>query len=301
MENRDWSLLLLVTAAAAVTTSPSQHRTQSYEEAVALAVDFYNQGSGIDHAFRLLKADPQPGWDMTSNPRQKLKFTIKETACLVSENLRGTECGFRDNGVVRDCSGLFSTEPESPVIIIISCDAVSEEVGQRPLALYPLGHRMETCLKVLLIVGLVTATPAPSSIALPTHEEAIVAAVRVYNEQPGTTLAYRLLEAEPQPDWDSSSKTIQPLTFTVKESVCPITEKRDFSQCEYKEDGLVKDCSGFFSTEQDPPAAIIKCEETSEEPTVVTRGRWGRWRRKIGGFVRRNRWQIVATGLKLIG
>ncbi|XP_050798789.1 cathelicidin-related peptide Oh-Cath-like [Gopherus flavomarginatus] len=119
-------LLLLGIVAAAATAVPSQHKTLSYEEAVALAVDFYNQESGIDHAFRLLKADPQPEWDMTSNPRQKLKFTVKETVCLVSENRHGTECDFIDNGVVRDCSGSFSTQQESP-IVIISCNTVTQE------------------------------------------------------------------------------------------------------------------------------------------------------------------------------
>ncbi|XP_065438609.1 cathelicidin-related peptide Oh-Cath-like [Chrysemys picta bellii] len=124
---------------------------------------------------------------------------------------------------------------------------------------------METCLKVLLLVGVVTAAPTPSSAPLPTHEDAVLAAVQAYNQEPGTTLAYRLLEAEPQTDWDVSSKTIQPVKFTVQETVCLVSGKRDISQCEFKEDGLVKDCSGFFSTVQDPPSVIIKCEEASEE------------------------------------
>ncbi|CAM5113385.1 unnamed protein product [Natator depressus] len=119
-------VLLLVIVAAAATAVPSQHKTLSYEEAIALAVDFYNKGSGIDHAFRLLKADPQPEWDMTSNPRQALKFTVKETVCPVSENLRGAECDFRDDGVVRDCSGFFSTLQKSP-IVLISCNTVTQE------------------------------------------------------------------------------------------------------------------------------------------------------------------------------
>ncbi|KAM7177229.1 cathelicidin-2-like [Macrochelys suwanniensis] len=160
---------------------------------------------------------------------------------------------------------------------------------------------METCLKVLLIVGVATAAPAPSSSPLPTHEDAVLAAVQIYNQQPGTTLAYRLLEAEPQPDWDVSSKTIQPLTFTVKETVCLVSEKRDFNQCEFKEDGLVKDCSGFFSTEQDPPSEIIKCEEASEEPNLVTRSRWKRFWRGTGNFFRRHGLNILSTSLKIIG
>ncbi|XP_043365718.1 cathelicidin-related peptide Oh-Cath-like isoform X2 [Dermochelys coriacea] len=114
-------VLLLVIVAAAATAVPSQHKMLSYEEAIALAVDFYNKGSGIDHAFRLLKADPQPEWDMTSNPQQELKFMVKETVCSVSENLPRTECDFRDNGLVRDCSGHFSTQEACPVLAI-TCD-----------------------------------------------------------------------------------------------------------------------------------------------------------------------------------
>ncbi|XP_074919478.1 cathelicidin-2-like [Chelonoidis abingdonii] len=132
---------------------------------------------------------------------------------------------------------------------------------------------METCLKVLLLVGVVTAAPTPSSSPLPSHEAAVLAAVQIYNQEPGTTLACLLLEAKLQPDWDVSLKTIQPLTFTVQETVCLVSEKHDINQCEFKEDGLVKDCSGFFSTEQDPPSVIIKCEEASEEPNVISQGR----------------------------
>ncbi|XP_075779110.1 uncharacterized protein LOC102462847 [Pelodiscus sinensis] len=300
MERGRRHLLLLVVVAAVAAAEPSPHKTLSYEEAVALAVDFYNQGSGLDHAFRLLKADPRPEWDMTANPRQELKFTVKETVCLVAENLPGTECDFRDDGVVRDCSGFFSTQQVSP-IVVVSCNTVAQKEGQDRLALDPTGHRMETCLKILLLVGVVTAAPTPPASSLPSHEDAILSAVQVYNQEPGVTLAYRLLEAEPQPDWDVTSKTVQPLKFTIKETVCLISEKRDSSQCEFKEDGLIKDCSGFFSTEQDPPSAMIKCEDASEEPNLVTRSRWRRFTRRAGGFIRKNRWNIISTALKWIG
>nr|AWW22372.1 cathelicidin-like peptide 3 [Pelodiscus sinensis] len=160
---------------------------------------------------------------------------------------------------------------------------------------------METCLKILLLVGVVTAAPTSPASSLPSHEDAILAAVQVYNQEPGVTLAYRLLEAEPQPDWDVTSKTVQPLKFTIKETVCLISEKRDSSQCEFKEDGLIKDCSGFFSTEQDPPSTIMKCEDASEEPNLVTRSRWRRFTRRAGGFIRKNRWNIISTALKWIG
>uniref|UniRef100_A0A8C0H536 Cathelicidin n=1 Tax=Chelonoidis abingdonii TaxID=106734 RepID=A0A8C0H536_CHEAB len=92
-------LLLLGILAAAATAVPSQHKTLSYEEAVALAVDFYNQGSGIDHAFRLLKANPQPEWDVSSKTIQSLTFTVKETVCLVSGNRDPNQCEFKEDGV----------------------------------------------------------------------------------------------------------------------------------------------------------------------------------------------------------
>ncbi|XP_053874971.1 uncharacterized protein LOC128832002 [Malaclemys terrapin pileata] len=292
-------VLLLV---GVVTAAPTQSSAPlpTHEDAVLAAVQVYNQEPGLTLAYRLLEAEPQPDWDVSSKTIQPVTFTVKETVCLVSEKRDPNQCEFKEDGLVKDCSGFFSTEQDPPSVII-KCEEASEEVKRDPLALNATGHRMETCLKVLLLVAVVTAAPTPSSAPLPTHEDAVLAAVLVYNQEPGLTLAYRLLEAEPQPDWDMSSKTIQPLKFTVQETVCPVSEQRDFNQCEFKEDGLVKDCSGFFSTEQDPPSVIIKCEEASEEPNIITRGRWGRWRRKAGRFIKRNRWNIIATGLKLIG
>ncbi|XP_053873635.1 uncharacterized protein LOC128831349 [Malaclemys terrapin pileata] len=286
-------VLLLVGVVTAAPT-PSSAPLPTHEDAVLAAVQAYNQEPGTTLAYRLLEAEPQPDWDVSSKTIQPVTFTVKETVCLVSEKRNPNQCEFKEDGLVKDCSGFFSTEQDPPSVII-KCEEASEEQDQFPLSLNATGHRMETCLKVLLLVGVVTAAPTPSSAPLPTHEDAVLAAVQAYNQEPGTTLAYRLLEAEPQPDWDVSSKTIQPVTFTVKETVCLVSEKRDPNQCEFKEDGLVKDCSGFFSTEQDPASVIIKCEEASEEPKVITRGRWG----SVGRFIRRNAWDLIHVGIAL--
>ncbi|XP_006037286.1 cathelicidin-1 [Alligator sinensis] len=118
-----WGVLLGL-AMLVASASASQHKTLSYEEAVSLAVDFYNQEPGIDHAFRLLRADPQPAWDMTSKPRQELRFVVRETVCPRAQDPPASECDFKDNGLVRNCTGLFSTERESPTVII-TCDTVT--------------------------------------------------------------------------------------------------------------------------------------------------------------------------------
>ncbi|XP_037747225.1 uncharacterized protein LOC119565441 [Chelonia mydas] len=288
--------VLLIVGAVTAAPAPSSSPLPSHEDAVLAAVQIYNQDPDITLAYRLLEAEPQPDWDVSSKTIQPLTFTVKETVCPVKEKRDISQCEFKEDGLVKDCSGFFSTE-QDPASVIIKCEEASEEVKRDPLSLNPTGHRMETCLKVLLIVGAVTAAPAPSSSPLPSHEDAVLAAVQIYNQDPDITLAYRLLEAEPQPDWDVSSKTIQPLTFTVQETVCPVKEKRDISQCEFKEDGLVKDCSGFFSTEQDPASVIIKCEEASEEPNIVTRGRWSRFRKRAGRFLRRHKGKIIRAGI----
>uniref|UniRef100_A0A8D0H531 Vipericidin n=1 Tax=Sphenodon punctatus TaxID=8508 RepID=A0A8D0H531_SPHPU len=119
-----WRVLLAIIAATVAATS--QHQTLSYEEAVSLAVDFYNQRPNGARVFRLLKAEPQPGWDMTSQSRQELNFTVQETECLASENRRVEECDFKENGLVQDCSGFFSTERACPTVII-NCDTVAPE------------------------------------------------------------------------------------------------------------------------------------------------------------------------------
>uniref|UniRef100_A0A8C4WF57 Uncharacterized protein n=1 Tax=Gopherus evgoodei TaxID=1825980 RepID=A0A8C4WF57_9SAUR len=132
-------LLLLGIVAAAATAVPSQHKTLSYEEAVALAVDFYNQESGIDHAFRLLKADPQPEWDVSSKTIQSLKFTVKETVCPVSGNRNPNQCEFKEDGVrITLCT-------ETPPSCSRSKQTRLRKAGQEGVLLSP-GHRWVTWL-----------------------------------------------------------------------------------------------------------------------------------------------------------
>ncbi|EMP29519.1 hypothetical protein UY3_13361 [Chelonia mydas] len=127
-----WGVLMMLGVAVATTTSPPpQQQMLSYEEAVSLAIDLYNQEPHIDFAFRLLEAEAQPDWAATNETLQLLEFTVKETECPVSENLLLDECDFRSNGVVRACSGTISTEPEAP-LVLLTCDTVAQEIYQLP-------------------------------------------------------------------------------------------------------------------------------------------------------------------------
>lgn len=55
------ALLLLGIVVAATALAPPQ-KAVSYEEALSLAVDLYNQELETGFAFRLLEAKPQPEW-----------------------------------------------------------------------------------------------------------------------------------------------------------------------------------------------------------------------------------------------
>ncbi|XP_065255936.1 cathelicidin-3-like [Emys orbicularis] len=115
-------LLLLVTAATAVPVKTPE----PYEKAIARAIDFYNQGPTVKYAFRLLTATPPPeGTQGTISNTLQLNFTIMETTCQVtdqvSNQVRVEQCAFKENGLVRDCSGHFSTQEACPVFAI-TCD-----------------------------------------------------------------------------------------------------------------------------------------------------------------------------------
>ncbi|XP_026507927.1 cathelicidin-3-like [Terrapene carolina triunguis] len=114
-------LLLLVTAATAVPVKTPE----PYEKAIARAIDFYNQGPTVKYAFRLLTATPPPevaqGTQGTISNTLQLNFTIMETTCQVSDQVRVEQCAFKENGLVRDCSGHFSTQEACPVFAI-TCD-----------------------------------------------------------------------------------------------------------------------------------------------------------------------------------
>ncbi|KAM6449247.1 cathelicidin-related peptide Oh-Cath-like isoform 2-T2 [Liasis olivaceus] len=134
---------------------------------------------------------------------------------------------------------------------------------------------MEGCFwRILLVAG--TLSAAWATPLLPhkplTYEEAVAFGVELYNEKAGEDSRYRLLEAVPQPEWDPTSESTQELNFTIKETVCLVQEERAEDECDFKEDGLVKECSGYYFLNERPPVAVLTCEmvggkeeETEEE------------------------------------
>ncbi|XP_028934165.1 antibacterial peptide PMAP-36-like [Ornithorhynchus anatinus] len=122
------------------------------------------------------------------------------------------------------------------------------------------------------------------------HAEALAIAVDNYNQDSAEENVFRLLSAEPRPEWDADLGTPQVLNFTIQETVCPKAESPTPERCDFKADGLVKDCLGSISTGGGPPAVVVTCEP-KDGPT-----RTKRIFRKIMRRLRRSKWTIEIRG-----
>ncbi|XP_007446281.1 PREDICTED: cathelicidin-3-like [Lipotes vexillifer] len=110
----------------------------------------------------------------------------------------------------------------------------------------------------LLLLGLVV--PLASAQAL-SYREAVLHAVDRLNERSSEANLYRLLELDPPPKADQDLDTPKPVSFTVKETVCPRTTQQPAEQCDFKENGLVKQCVGTVTLDQSKDQFDINCNE----------------------------------------
>ncbi|XP_064301354.1 cathelicidin-3-like [Phalacrocorax carbo] len=96
-----WVLVLAVLGGACALPAPAP---LAYTQALAQAVDSFNQRPEVQNVFRLLSADPEPNPDVQLSSLQRLNFTIMETRCSVRSGARPDSCEFKDDGVIKDCS-----------------------------------------------------------------------------------------------------------------------------------------------------------------------------------------------------
>ncbi|XP_007446210.1 PREDICTED: cathelicidin-1-like [Lipotes vexillifer] len=111
----------------------------------------------------------------------------------------------------------------------------------------------------LLLLGLVVP---PASAQTLSYNEAVIRALDQLNEQSSEANLYRLLELDLPPKTDEDPDTPKPVSFTVKETVCPRTTQQPPEQCDFKENGLVKQCVGTVTPDQDRGNFDITCNKT---------------------------------------
>ncbi|NXM04017.1 CTHL2 protein, partial [Tyrannus savana] len=126
-----WALVLLVVLGGArALPAPAP---LAYTQALAQAVDSYNQRPEVQNAFRLLSADPEPAPGMELSSLRELNLTLMETECAASTRPDPNDCDFKENGVRRRAGGKGGTRgvpilQSSPEIDLRCSDASSDPV-----------------------------------------------------------------------------------------------------------------------------------------------------------------------------
>uniref|UniRef100_A0A8D1V3Y6 Uncharacterized protein n=1 Tax=Sus scrofa TaxID=9823 RepID=A0A8D1V3Y6_PIG len=110
----------------------------------------------------------------------------------------------------------------------------------------------------LLLLALVV--PSASAQAL-SYREAVLRAVDRLNEQSSEANLYRLLELDQPPKADEDPGTPKPVSFTVKETVCPRPTRQPPELCDFKENGRVKQCVGTVTLKEIRGNFDITCNQ----------------------------------------
>ncbi|XP_065600917.1 cathelicidin-2 [Cyrtonyx montezumae] len=149
---------------------------------------------------------------------------------------------------------------------------------------------MPSCWVLLLaLLGGGCALPAPMG-----YPQALSQAVDSYNQRPEVQNAFRLLSADPEPGPGIDLSTVRALNFTIMETDCAPRTRVPIDDCNFKDNGAIKDCSGPVSILQDTPEIDLHCRDASSDPLLVQRGRFGRFLGKIRHF--RPRFTITIQG-----
>ncbi|NXL71968.1 CTHL2 protein, partial [Leptocoma aspasia] len=134
---------------------------------------------------------------------------------------------------------------------------------------------------VLAVLGGACALPAPAPLA---YTQALVQAVDSYNQRPDVQNAFRLLSAEPEPAPGVELSSLRGLNFSMMETECAASARVNPNDCDFKENGVIKECTGSVQVLQDSPEIDLRCSDASSDPVLVQRGRFGRFLRKVRRF-----------------
>ncbi|KAM6412355.1 cathelicidin-3-like [Pluvialis apricaria] len=121
---------------------------------------------------------------------------------------------------------------------------------------------------VLAVLGGTCALPAPAPLA---YTQALAQAVDSYNQRPEVQNAFRLLSADPEPAPDIQLSSLRHLNFTVMETQCPARSGTRPDACDFKEDGLIKECSAPVPQPGGRPVLDVTCVDSDVDPVRVKR------------------------------
>ncbi|KAF1415105.1 Cathelicidin-2, partial [Spheniscus humboldti] len=131
---------------------------------------------------------------------------------------------------------------------------------------------------VLAVLGGACALPAPVPL---TYVQVLTQAVDSFNQRPEVQNVFRLLSADPEPAPGIDLSTLQGLNFSLMETECAPRTQVNPDDCDFKENGVIKECSGPVQFLQSSPEIDLRCTDASSDPVLVQRGRFGRFLRRI--------------------
>nr|XP_021156392.1 cathelicidin-3 [Columba livia] len=118
---------------------------------------------------------------------------------------------------------------------------------------------------VLALLGGACALPAPLA-----YTQALAQAVDSYNQRPEVPNAFRLLSADPEPTQVVQLSSLRRLNFTIMETRCPARSPAQLDNCDFKEDGLIKDCSAPVP-QRGGLVLDVTCVNSTVDPVRVKR------------------------------
>ncbi|NWI18573.1 CTHL2 protein, partial [Crypturellus soui] len=158
---------------------------------------------------------------------------------------------------------------------------------------------MMGCRVLLLVAALVAAgLAAPPAL---TYPQALAQAVDAFNQRPEVRSAFRLLSAEPEPAPEVALSSLQGLNFTLMETECEAGAHVRLDDCDFKENGVIKDCTGSVQAQQSSPELDLRCVDASSDPVLVQRGRIGRFFGRLRRFRPVIRFDVRAHGQIRLG
>ncbi|XP_029444124.1 cathelicidin-related peptide Na_CRAMP-like [Rhinatrema bivittatum] len=116
---------------------------------------------------------------------------------------------------------------------------------------------MESWLKVVWMLAIATVIGSASlpQNFLMVRDKVIALAIDLYNKDVPGYFVFKILKYDSKNITDMSFP-IQQVKFRIKETVCQKSELGNIEECDFKENGLIKDCTAFF-TEQNISTTCI--------------------------------------------
>ncbi|KGL96229.1 Cathelicidin-2, partial [Charadrius vociferus] len=74
---------------------------------------------------------------------------------------------------------------------------------------------------------------------------------------------------------------LRALNFTMMETECSPSGRVNPDDCDFKENGVIKECSGPVEFHQSSPEIDLRCNDASSNPVLIQRGRFGRFLSRI--------------------